>query len=457
MRVCLKKIKITRAAFFLAISAAAFEAAAGEAWTPRVGPLTCEQETEIEMLSQDLALSEYRTASINGETVYVFDAKAKFSLRNSSSAKKKPTVLLPLCSLTPGITDPKLCDVDSFGLKITVDDRLLSDFQTVRQGRTVFVRFPVKFSAKMRREVIATYRLPERVLSRKSAKKRMPYKAFEYHLSDSVKWKGKVRFSRVSVKMPYKATLLNTHLFAAQKPFRYKNRIAFLEKRRFDFENAEDLTFFVLSPSFQDKVRAFRKKVRALPRMVKRRLRLIHLLAEYPGGFSDAAEHLDIVLRIEKKEWPPSTRKHAVYFYTRFLNETLRFEERGVRCEETLCIERDTAARVFEVLCNKKDACIKEHTTLFESCCAQAPQTAVSSASEPSTPSVSAAVERARASKPKQSSSVPPRDKPKETFLSKYLEYFVAHWPIFLAVLIVMGWIGIASRSKNKHKMKELE
>lgn len=456
MRACSTKNRFTRVALCLALGTASFDAAADEAsWTPRIGPLTCEQETEIELLSQDLALSEYRTVTIDGKPVPLFDAKAKFLLKNTSLAKKKPSVLLSLCSLGEGRSDPGLCRHSSFDLKIAVDGKPVTDFHIVRQGRTVFARFSIKFNAKMRREVTATFRLPEREMSREklpeTSEMQRPYKSFEYFLADSAKWKGKVGFSRVSVKMPYKATDFNTHLYAAEKPFRHKNRIAYLEKRRLDEDNAENLTFFVVSPSFEAKVKAARKKVKALPRMLKRRLKLIDLLSRYPGAASETADNLDIVFRLEQTDWDGPARKHAVLLYTRYLAEVFRFEDQGVRCDEALCIERDRIVRSIAMLCGKDASCTEAETKRFTACCD--PKADNPSASD----SVSGTAPASDEPRKKPSVSVSARKKPDETLLSKYFEYFVAHWPIFLAILIVMGWIGVASKSRNKTKMKELE
>lgn len=449
---CLTKNRLARVAICLTLGAASFEAAADEPrWTPRIGPLTSEQETEIEMLSQDLALSEYRTISIDGKPVPVFDAKAEFLLKNTSLAKKKPTVLLSLCTLGEGQTDPGLCQYTSLDLKIAVDDKPVTDFHVVRQGRTVFARFSIKFNAKMRREVKATFRLAELSVSSEKAETNRPFKTFEYFLADSAKWKGKVGFSRISVKMPYKATPFNTHLYSADKPFRYKNRIAYLEKRRLDEDNAENLTFFTASPSFEAQVNAARKKVKALPRMIKRRLKLIALLSSYPGAVEETAAHIDIVLRLEQTDWDGPARKHAVSLYTRFLAEAFRFEEQGIHCDEALCIERDGLLLSISLLCGKEELCIEEESKRLTACCDP-------NAGQPSDPaSVSTTAVVSDESRKKPAVTVSARKKPEQTLLSKYFEYFVAHWPIFLAILIVMGWVGVVSKSRNKTKMKELE
>ena len=444
-----RKIEIAAVVLLLSWGNAAASADA-TGWAPRVGALTCEQETEIELVSQSLALTEYRTISTARGSVPVFDAEAEFRLKNSSLAKKKPTMLLSLCRLTDGSTDVSVCDLDLLALRIAVDKRPVNDFRVVRVGSTVYARFSVKFNVKMRKEVTATFRLPERFAAVGARSVKRPFTTFDYHLEDSVKWKGKVGYSHVSVKMPYKATMFNTHLFGDEKPFRYKNRIAYLEKRRLTEENAESITFFATTPAFQEKVKAAHRKVKALPQMIKRRLRLIRLLEQYPGAYKDLEEHADIVLRAIEKEWDMSKRKHAVELYTRFLEEAIRFEDESVRCEETLCVEKDALSRMISVLCADESSCVETLTGRFNACCDEGSQAAAVAVPSP--------VDTDTAAEQKAASDVPAvQPEAKESLSAKYFEYFVAHWPIFLAIFIVMGWLGIASRNRNKPKMKELE
>ncbi len=462
-------LKFTRAVLCFAVTAAAAEVLAASAedvalesmiesvrpeteWSPRMGSITSEQETEIELLSQDLNLDEFRPMSLHGKETFAFDAEAHFILKNGSLSKKKPNVLIPLCTAVSDRIDPALLDPKIFALKVFIDKTPVDSLHLVRQGRNVFARFSVKFNAKTRHEITVSFKLFAKRFDETDAGVLRPYTVFDYHFEDAAKWKGKVGFSRISVKMPYKATSFNTHLYGADKPFKYKNRVAYYDKRRLDTDNAAPITFFVASLGFVDKVERAEKRVKALPGTLKRRIQLADLLSQYPGAQAQLAKQLDIVLKTLNKDQDGPVRKHQIELFIQYLRQAARFEEDRTPCDEAACIEQNLISQTAHVLCMNDEACKTKRDLRIDHCCNPKPLEAVATETPPQPQTPEANEKKA----PKKAARNLPRVE-KPSVISKYFEYFVSHWPIFLAVLIVLGWIYFSSRAKKRPQMKELE
>ncbi len=417
-------------------------------WNARIGPITVDQETEIELFRHNLVLTDFRTITVGENLVNVFDAKAEFVLKNSSSSKKKPTIRFPLCKVLSGEPEPPACDPKKIDLKILTDGIPVSSLQVVKHNQIFFVRFTVKFEPKQKRLITASYKFFERQAAVPEIKKKRVYTVFDYHMEDATKWRGKVAFSGYSIKMPYKATFFNTHLSGVDKPFRYKNRVAYLEQRRLTPDNVKTMSFYIASMNYVDKVKQVERKVKALPSVIKRRLKLISLLLEYPGASSDIAKHVDIILRSEAKEWDAAKRKHTIEVFNNYLAEAARFEDDGVNCTELICVEKQNIFHITKTIC-ENDVCFKEQSERFTACCDRSP-TRLDSADE----TKDIVVEQSP-SAVDDAQNVTKENK--QPLLSRYLEYLISHWPIFLAILIVTGWIGVSSRNKKKPQMKELE
>jgi hypothetical protein len=445
-------IKITRAVLCFAIGTAAARSFAQDAsFSPRMGPITSEQETEIELVSQELSLDEFRSVSVEGNSTYTFDATAKFVLKNSSLSKKKPNVLIPLCTLTSDQVGVVNLEPKTFGLKVFVDGAPVESLHLIHQAKTVFARFSVKFNAKTRREVTADFKLFARQSKDSNAAASRPYTVFDYHFEDAAKWKGKVGFSRITVKMPYKTSAFNTHLFEADKPFKYKNRVAYYDKRKLDTDNALPITFFVVSPSFEEKVDRAEKRLKALPGTLKRRVQLADLLSQYLGAAAGLAKQLDVILKSLNKDEDGPTRKHQIDLFIQYQKEVARFEDVGTRCDETSCIEQNLISETAHILCRDDEACRKLQDLRIEHCCN--PPSVVAVAEAPNKPTVS---DEGDDKRDRRTARNKPRiEKPSAVVRS--LEYIVAHWPIFLAVLIIAGWIYFSSRAGKRPHMKELE
>ncbi len=343
-------------------------AAEGATWTPGFGSIRTDQKTDITLVSQEINLYDMHEITLPAGRAFAFHVKASFSVRNTSASKKKPTVLLPICTLSGRFDSTATCALDKSDLKIKVAGRTVQWTQSVKDNR-LYARFSLKFGPRTERKIEVTYRIFERLAGRVSSGTVRNFATFDYHLEDSATWAGNVGATRFSIGLPFQATPFHAQVFSKGERFKYRNRYAYYEKRQLNPENDDGLSFYITTLSFKNRVDHSKKRVRARPKSMKRRIDHVNLLAAYPGARSEIVKNLAVVFNKRLRRWDATKRKHAVQVYTQYLIERHRFKDEGKGCDANICVENQIISDVIRAICSKNDECFETHRQKMNDCC----------------------------------------------------------------------------------------
>lgn len=342
--------------------------AEGTIWTPGFGSIRTDQKTDVTLVSQEINLFDMHEVSLPAGRTYAFHVKASFTVRNTSTSKKKPTILLPVCTLAGRFDPTTTCALEKSDLKIKVAGRSVHFTHSVKDNR-LYARFSLKFGPRTERKIEATYRILERLAGLPKPGTVRNFATFDYHLEDSASWSGNVGLTRFSIGLPFQATKFHAQVLSNGERFKYRNRYAYYEKRNLNLENDDGLSFHVTTLSFKNRVEHSKKRVRAQPKSMKRRIEHVNLLAAYPGARSEIVKNLTVVFNKRLRRWDTAQRKHAVQVYTQYLIERHRFKDGGTACDANICVENQIISDVLRAICSKNDECFESHRQKMVDCC----------------------------------------------------------------------------------------
>ena len=90
------------------------------AWVPAFGTLTTLQTTDIKLISQKIELFELTQVPVQNRETWTFDAAAEYALHNTSRTKKKPTILIRICTIHERFDPRTSCELEDTNLIIKV-------------------------------------------------------------------------------------------------------------------------------------------------------------------------------------------------------------------------------------------------------------------------------------------------------------------------------------------------
>ena len=336
-------------------------------WVPKLGTITTLQPTDIKLISQKIEFVNLAPLTLQNRQVWGFEGEAEFSLQNTTRSKKKPTILIRLCTLNERFNSESSCGLKEMDLTIKADGREL-DWSPFLKGRDVFARFSLKFGPKMGRKVMVNHRLFERGAGDHFADT-STYLTFDYHLEDSAAWDGPVGSTYFSAKLPFKADAFNGKAFSNGDRFLYKNRFAYFSRKKMKWENDDGLSFYVITASYRFKVDRFRRRLRAIPNSPKRQLALASVLAAYPGAHKQIEKHVRAAMKKQLKDWSEADIGNATTVYSKYLIELNKFKETQIPCDDIICISKSTLEKVIDNIC-RSNRCTENNKKELAACCA---------------------------------------------------------------------------------------
>ena len=337
-------------------------------WTPRFGTVTTSQTTDIKLTSQDIQLTELEQLFLNGQPVWTFRGKAEYALFNTSRIKKKPTILLPICTISERFQPGASCEFKKTDLTIKVAGQDIKWIHFAK-GDTVFARFSLKFGPRTGQKIEVSHLLFERNAGSSVSSSNKDYMIFDYHLEDSGAWDGPVGATYFSAKLPFKADSLNAIAFSQGEKFKYKNRLAYFIGRKLKLDTDDGLSFYVMTPSYKHRVDAFKRKVKATPNSVKRRLAMASVLSTYPGAERIMNKHIDAALNARLREYEDSDKKNAIILYSNYMKALGNFQSTKTPCDETICIEKIKLESIIADICGS-NRCKESNAKALAACCA---------------------------------------------------------------------------------------
>jgi hypothetical protein len=337
-------------------------------WMPRFGTVTTLQTTDIKLTSQDIQLTELEQVYLSDTPVWAFHGKAEFTLFNTARIKKKPTILVSICTSNERFQSGISCEMKKTDLKIKVDGREISWTHFARENH-LFARFSLKFRPRGSRKVEMSHRLFERNAGTSGAPPSRDYMIFDYHLEDAGSWDGPVGATYFSAKLPFKADVFNAKVFTNGEKFLYKNRLAYFIGRKLKLDNDDGLSFYVTTPSYKHRVDRFMRKAKAIPHSAKRKLALASVLSAYPGAEGSMKKHVDLALKKKLKQWSKPEVENAVVLYSTYLIELNKFKNTRVPCDETICIEKNKLEKIISNICSS-NRCTESGHKALAACCA---------------------------------------------------------------------------------------
>ena len=358
--------RVTICILFMTIASDGF--ADERLWMPRFGTVTTSQPTDIKIISQDIQLTDLEQVFIGNQTVWRFDVEAEFSLFNTSRIKKKPTILVPICTTTRPFQPGVSCAFKEINLKIAVDKRD-TRYSTFARDGVVYARFPLKFSPRSGRKIVLSHVLMERAAGNPAAPLSRDYMIFDYHLEDSGAWDGPVGATYFSAKLPLRADAFNAKAFSNGEKFSYKNRLAYFSGRKLKLDADDGLSFYVTTSSYRHKVDRYRKRVKATPHSVKRRLALASALSVYPGAEKEMKQNIEKALQRRLKERSDAEIENASILFSNYLSAIGNFKSTKTPCDATVCIEKDNIANIVQDICSS-DKCKESNSKALDACCA---------------------------------------------------------------------------------------
>jgi hypothetical protein len=345
--------------------------AAHPLWTPAVGTLTTAQDTDIRMLSQELKLEELQEVAIGDVKVWAMETEAKFVLKNSSRAKKKPTVMFPLCRTDGPLDRNAICNFKKMSLKIKVDGKTVDTDNLVKQDDVVFVRFPIKFGPRSKKEVEVSFRHFESAMESRLRGDTRPFAQFDYSLTGGVRWEGKVGVTRARIKVPYKADKFNTRLLSSRGKFERDTAFASWKSKPFDPEPGERFSFAVITPAFKYKTDQLKKKLKKTPGSAKRNLAMAGLLAAYTPAKQETTNHVATALGTKLKKWPDEKRDAAAKAFAELIvHQHLSYAPDVEReCDQRICDQREAFADINPLYCQSDPVCLAALDAVIKRCC----------------------------------------------------------------------------------------
>jgi hypothetical protein len=346
------------------------EAAGSPRWVPAAGTLTTRQDTDIRLASQELAASELRQITIGEMSVWVMDVEARYCLRNTSKAKKKPTIMFPVCRTTESLPPDVSCDLKKHPPKVRVDKRPVS-VSYVKQNNIVYARFSSKFGSRQKRDVEISFRHIENESGWNTSDEYRPYVRFDYNLAPGGIWQSKVGISRIRVKVPYKADAFNTRVLAPVGKTERNTAFVTWTAKPFDPEPDDIFTFVSVKPVFKYKVDLYKKKLNKNPKSAVRQFGMARLLAPYTPAIDQTTAHLRIAVNKNKKlkKWDAEKRKSAVRSYAALLAYKYQPGKDSETCDNIICDNIYAVKEITQHYCRSNESCITDMTETAERCC----------------------------------------------------------------------------------------
>jgi hypothetical protein len=351
----------------LLVSVLVPSAARSDEWSPAVGTLTCQRDTDIRMISQELVVDELQRVDLGEFKVWAMDVEARYVLKNTSKAKKKPDVMFPVCRISGDTASRKSCDLKKMLLKVRLDGRAVSLNNIVKQDDILYVRFSPKFAPKMKKEVAVSYRHFE---TREGWNKEgRPFAQFDYRLSGGGVWQGKVGLTRIRIRAPYKADKFCVRVISKRGKVERETAFATWKTAPFDPDPDETLSLVLVAPAFRYKVELLKKKLKRTPGNPKRHLAMARLVAPYTPAASELVDHLSAALKRKFSSWknPEVTRASTVYAH--FLDRHYYSGGEESSCEPSLCESRQVIEEIIPYYCQSDETCLGGLRGTLNSCC----------------------------------------------------------------------------------------
>ena len=304
---------------------------------------------------------------LQNKQIWSFEGEATFLLHNTSRTKKKPTILIRICTVHERFNPQSSCAMKYMDLKIKIDGREIKASPFLRDN-DVFVRFSLKFGPRTGKKVEVSHRLFERGAGDLFADNET-YLTFDYHLEDSAAWDGPVGSTYFSAKLPFKADSFNGKAFSKGDRFFYRNRLAYFSKKNLELEHDDGLSFYVVTAPYRYKVDRFRKRLRAISHSPKRRLALASVLAAYPGAHHEIEKHVRVAMKKRLKGWSEADVDNATSLYSNYLIDLHKFKETQIPCDENICVSKSTLEKIVDKIC-KTNRCTESNNKELSACCA---------------------------------------------------------------------------------------
>ncbi len=366
-------------------------------WVPALGTLTTLQETDIRLVSQELAVNELRQVSLEGGRAWVMDVKARYGLRNTSRAKKKPTILFPVCRTRASL--PEVCDLKKAAVKVKVDGRRATT-KLVQQGDRVYLRLSVKFGPHWKKEVEVSFRLVE---NEAGWGRDRPFAQFDYDLGAGAAWQGKAGGTRIRIRVPYKADSFSTRVDSARGRTERKTAFVTWSTGAFDPEPNEVFRFIAITPTFKYQTDKQKQKLNRNPKSAYRRFETARLLAAYYPAVKEIAKHLRVAVGRKFRKWDAAKKRDASNAFAGLITWRHHASSAEVLCDPALCTQRGAIGEIIPGYCRSNDRCVADLGAALDQCCGGAGPPPVESTSRAASPAVAAAGKKAptdRAAKP---------------------------------------------------------
>lgn len=343
-------------------------------WIPAVGTLTPFQDTDVRLISQEWVADELQQVKLGDVKVWTLEVKARYGLKNTSKAKKKPTILFPICRTSAGSVDNQSCELKKTAVRLTVDGRRITPTVT-KQNDIVYLRFSTKFGPKAKHEVEVSYRHFENHHGWGLDEADRPFAQFDYRLASGDLWQGEVGMTRARIRVPFKADRFNTRILSARGKVERDTAFVDWRTKPFEPEPNEMFSFIVITPGFKYKTDMLKKKLDRTPKNAARRLAMARLIAPYTPAVKQLTEHLVVALKKKLKKPNRAEARPIAGSFAKLVTTPYRSSEDADICDPRFCEYRAAFQTVIPLYCRSDDACRSELTATIEKCCGNASAT----------------------------------------------------------------------------------